>query len=71
MNFIIWLLFVLPFTTIVWCYDIILGGISLLYNYYYLFASRRSVYLRDRLLVDALCKEPVENIRGNFFNYKN
>ena len=71
MKLVIWLLFVLPFTTIVWFYDIIQTGICLIYNYYYLFASRRSAYLRDRLLLNAMCKESGNDNYKNFFDYKN
>ena len=54
MNLLIWLLFILPFVTMVWLYDIVTQGVKILYARYYCFAMMRSQYLRERIVVDAL-----------------
>lgn len=58
MNTIIWMMFVLPFVTVVWLLDIMITGLLIMYMKYYCFAFKRSEYLRNRQVVDTLSDQP-------------
>lgn len=64
MNFLIWLIFVLPFVVILWCVEVLYEAISLIalyvwvsvvkiYQIYYRFAFNRSRYLQERKILHA------------------
>jgi hypothetical protein len=58
MNAIIWVMFVLPFVTVMWLFDIIFTGLMIMYMKYYCFAFKRSEYLRNRQVVDTMSDQP-------------
>lgn len=60
MNAIIWMMFVLPFVTVVWLVDIVFTGLMIMYMRYYCFAFKRSEYLRNRQVVDTLVEQSTD-----------
>jgi len=72
MNFIIWLLFVLPFVVLLWIVEVLYEGATLIvlyvwmtickmYRAYYRFAFNRSQYLQEREIIHStLLPEPEE-----------
>ena len=53
MKIITYILFVFPFVTVMWLYDIMVTGLKLVCLSYYNFAIHRSEYLRERIIINA------------------